>query len=132
MTNKDIYINFIKDIQDFATTYNLEIVFENTTKDITNYPALQLNFIPNVPEFPTLGTNGQFYDEGIFQVMVIDEKNKGNGNALTIADNLITTFARNVYVNETNIKIIKSYAVTGFEKDELYNIPVSIEYRVWN
>lgn len=132
MKTKDINIAFIKEVVELANQHSIPIIHENETVNNMSFPAIELFLLPNKPEYPTVGNNGEHYNEGIYQLNIINNLNKGNGESQNIADLLTSHFARNYTLTDSNINIVDSYVTRGYKENEYYKVPVSIEYRSWN
>ena len=131
------------------------IQWENTTvtpPDDDLY--LRTFFLPATPSYPFIGSDGQTYEHGIFQIDVLGIKGSGWGAVYSTVDDLIAYFYRDKTITygtdylimrgvnitirgdrltmggsgNITVYIEKSYPMRGNVEGDRYKVPVSIDY----
>lgn len=97
--------------------------------------------IPAQTEYPNLGNSGFEVEAGTFAVLVKAVRQTGWGIYSNLVDNILEHFPRNLILTsdpesgetEIKVRIIKSYALSGyFDSNGRYTIPVHIRYDTYN
>ena len=129
----DDYIAEINLQQGVLSEVTISIFYENT---LNNTPGIaffiETGLIPVKPQVLTVGITGEEKHEGIYQVTINTKKDIGYADAYSLGEYLSSKLRRETLLLDTEqtkrVKIGLAYVMPGYIENELYKVPVSIEY----
>lgn len=106
------------------------VAFENSQSDQTN-THYQVTFIPVEIENIGVAFNSSQDITGIYQILLAIPLNTGKLDYVTASSDLLSRFYRGAALNYNSqiAEVEKIYEGDGFENDQWWVIPFSVEYR---
>lgn len=103
---------------------------ENAQSDQTG-THYRATFIPAETENIDIAYSGSQDLTGIFQVLISIPLNKGKSDAITAESELLSKFTRGTGLNynSQHAEVVKTYMSGGFQNDQWWIIPCTIEYQ---
>ena len=133
MNYKNIYAALNQKLSVYPSLPSV-VGWENTNiEPVTDELYLKTSLLPIPTKYPFLGEGTQAYEWGIYQIDVMGIKGNGWGPIFTMADSLVTYFARGLVLTYSgqNVKIERAYQSPGMEEDDRWKVAVSVDYHAY-
>jgi hypothetical protein len=115
-----------------ATVAGLPVVqAENTLYKPANTPSwCRTTLLPAATVVESIGTDGRERKNGLFQVDLFYINNSGYTAAMSMADLIIATFTKGIYLNDTSftVMVLRSYMDSAKPFPNYYQLPVIVEW----